>query len=410
MYRNQMIKKQQNRLALLNFVAFTIIFSIFSFIIYQLVEGTLYSSVDNELKMAKQMEERPGNRPPRPFNPRMIVLVRDDAGNILNGEQIGTRFLNDFSGDIPFLPDTVDSIQTTKIGSDYVFRSLLYENSNGTFTELLISIEAEQNVIGNFIEILATCTIIFVLLSITASYVLAKRSMKPIINSWNKQSEFVENASHELRTPLTIIQSKLEHLLTKPNATIMEQFESIGLSLSETRRMTKMTSNLLTLARADSLEQQLQKESVNISELVTEVAQPFIEMAELEEKELIVQTHNDHAILADKVRIHQLLIILLDNALKYTNATDKIYIVVKNVPEQVIIEVNDTGIGIKPENLPRVFDRFYREDTARAFESAGTGLGLSIAQWIVESHNGSIHVFSNRQKGTVFQVTLPANR
>lgn len=402
-----MLKKQQNRLVLLNFIAFTIIFSVFSFIIYQLVERTLYTSVDRELTIAKQVEEQPGTRPHAPFNPRMIVLIRDEKGSILNGEQIGTRFLNDFSENIPFSPDTLNTIQTTKLGDGYVFRTLLRKNGNGTFTEFLISIEAEQNVVENFIEILAICTIIFVLFSITASYFLAKRSMNPIINSWNKQSEFVENASHELRTPLTIIQSKLEFLLTKPQNTIMEQFESIGLSLSETRRMTKMTSNLLTLARADSLEQQLQKESVNISELVTEAAQPFIELAELEGKELIVQTHYDRSILVDKERIYQLLIILLDNALKYTSANDKIHIVVKKDSEQAIIEVSDTGIGIRPENLSKVFDRFYREDKARAFESSGTGLGLSIAQWIVESHNGTIQVSSAVPKGTIFQIKLP---
>ncbi|WP_144510760.1 cell wall metabolism sensor histidine kinase WalK [Bacillus sp. FJAT-22090] len=407
MYRKQMLKKQQNRLVLLNFIAFTIIFSVFSFIIYQLVERTLYTSVDRELMMAKQMDEKPGTRPHAPFNPRMIVLIRDDKGNILNGEQIGTRFLNDFSESIPFSPDTLNTIQTTKLEDDYVFRTLLRKNENGTYTEFLISIEAEQNVVENFIEILAICTIIFVLFSITASYFLAKRSMTPIINSWNKQSEFVENASHELRTPLTIIQSKLEYLLTKPQNTIMEQFESIGLSLSETRRMTKMTSNLLTLARADSLEQQLQKESVNISELVSEVAQPFIEMAELEGKELIVQTHYNQSILVDKERIYQLLVILLDNALKYTNANDKIHIVVKKDSEQAIIEVSDTGIGIRPENLSKVFDRFYREDKARSFESSGTGLGLSIAQWIVESHNGTIQVSSAVPEGSIFQIKLP---
>lgn len=407
MYRKQMLKKQQNRLVLLNFIAFTIIFSVFSFIIYQLVERTLYSSVDRELMMATQMEERLKDRPPIPFNPRIIVLIRDKEGKILNGEQIGTRFLNDFSDNIPFAPNTLNTIQTTKLGNDYVFRTILRENGNGTFTEFLISIDAEQNVIENFVEILAICTIIFVLLSITASYILAKRSMTPILNSWNKQSEFVENASHELRTPLTIIQSKLEFLLTKPHDSIMEQFESIGLSLSETRRMTKMTSNLLTLARADSLEQQLQKESVNISELVTEVAQPFIEMAELEGKELIVQTHYNQSILVDKERIYQLLVIILDNALKYTSANDKIHIVVKKEFEHVLIEVSDTGIGIRPENLSKVFDRFYREDKARTFESSGNGLGLSIAQWIVESHNGTIQVSSAVPKGSIFQIELP---
>ena len=407
MYRKNILKKQQNRLVLLNFIAFSLIFSIFSFIIYQLVEETLYSSVDNELLRAKEMSERPNNRMPVPFNPRMIVLLRDAEGAILNEEQIGTRFINEFSEDLPFSLETIETIQTTKLANDYVFRSLMYPNSNGSYTELLISVEAEQSIVNNFIKILFVCTIIFVLLSITASYFLAKRSMNPIINSWSKQSEFVENASHELRTPLTIVQSKLEHLLTKPEDTIMNQFESIGLSLSEIRRMNIMTTHLLTLARADSLEQQLQKEPVNLGNLVNEVIHPFFELAELEQKEIITQIHSKRTISIDKNRIHQLLVILLDNALKYTRPHDKIHVVLREDPEYLTIDVNDTGIGIREENIKRVFDRFYREDKARIKETGGTGLGLSIAQWIVESHNGTIRVSSKPSIGTTFQVKLP---
>lgn len=407
MYRKNILKKQQNRLVLLNFIAFSLIFSIFSFIIYQLVEETLYSSVDNELLRAKEMSERPNNRMPVPFNPRMIVLLRDAEGAILNEEQIGTRFINEFSEDLPFSLETIDTIQTTKLANDYVFRSLMYPNSNGSYTELLISVEAEQSIVNNFIKILFICTIIFVLLSITASYFLAKRSMNPIINSWSKQSEFVENASHELRTPLAIVQSKLEHLLTKPEDTIMNQFESIGLSLSEIRRMNIMTTHLLTLARADSLEQQLQKEPVNLGNLVNEVIHPFFELAELEQKEIITQIHSKRTISIDKNRIHQLLVILLDNALKYTRPHDKIHVVLREDPEYLILDVSDTGIGIREENIKRVFDRFYREDKARIKETGGTGLGLSIAQWIVESHNGTIRVSSKPSFGTTFQVKLP---
>ena len=407
MYRKNILKKQQNRLVLLNFIAFSLIFSIFSFIIYQLVEETLYSSVDNELLRAKEMSERPNNRMPVPFNPRMIVLLRDAEGAILNEEQIGTRFINEFSEDLPFSLETIETIQTTKLANDYVFRSLMYPNSNGSYTELLISVEAEQSIVNNFIKILFVCTIIFVLLSITASYFLAKRSMYPIINSWSKQSEFVENASHELRTPLAIVQSKLEHLLTKPEDTIMNQFESIGLSLSEIRRMNIMTTHLLTLARADSLEQQLQKEPVNLGNLVNEVIHPFFELAELEQKEIITQIHSKRTISIDKNRIHQLLVILLDNALKYTRPHDKIHVVLREDPEYLILDVSDTGIGIREENIKRVFDRFYREDKARIKETGGTGLGLSIAQWIVESHNGTIRVSSKPSFGTTFQVKLP---
>ncbi len=131
----------------------------------------------------------------------------------------------------------------------------------------------------------------FWILSIGISYYLSSLSMRPIILSWRRQKEFVENASHELRTPLTIIQNSLEHLFTKPNHTIIEESESIAQALSETRRLTGLTSDLLTIARNDSDQQLLSKQMINTQEYIEQLVKPFQEMATIDGKEFIL--HND---------------------------------------------------------------------------------------------------------------------
>lgn len=231
--------------------------------------------------------------------------------------------------------------------------------------------------------------------------------MKPIIHSWNKQAEFVENASHELRTPLTIIQNKLQLLLTEPQEKIINKFDHIALSLSETRRLSKLTSDLLTLARADSAETELVKTALHVDTFVENVCAPYIEIAESQEKHVWLNLNCKTTMEADEVRLHQLLIILLDNALKYTAEHGSIGVKTYLEDHKIVIEVTDTGIGIKEENIPYIFDRFYREDKARSRETGGIGLGLSIAQWIVTKHDGTIKVIRNQTKGTTFKVKLP---
>ncbi|MCA1057620.1 HAMP domain-containing histidine kinase [Rossellomorea aquimaris] len=425
MNKKKILSKQQLSFMLLNFVAFTAIFAIFGVIIFSLVQSTLYKKVDEELLFLKKMmiEENdsqfpPGSPPDRdkpdrnlpPLNPRIIVLHWNSEGEIVNQEQIGTQFYQNYLKDADFSFEPLDEITSMKINDQYTFRSLSFKNEDNNdfrYTQLLISIDAEKNLMGNFGWILLICSVVSIILSITISYLLSKKTMKPIIKSWNRQAEFVENASHELRSPLTIIQNKLELMLTEPNKKIVDTFESIALSLSETRRLSQLTSDLLTLARADSLESQLNDETFDVDEFIESVCQPYIEFADMQDKKLWVQLHADTEIEADKSRIHQLMVILLDNALKFTAENEEIGVKTYLEGNKVVLEVSDTGIGINEENRERIFERFFREDRARSREKGGTGLGLAIAHWIVSSHNGTIKVLDNNNKGTIFQVKLP---
>ena len=228
----------------------------------------------------------------------------------------------------------------------------------------------------------------------------------PIYKVYRKQTEFVENASHELRTPLTIIQAKQELLLQEPESKIIDKSEDINLTLKETRRLTKMIKELMTLARSNTNEYVLNKEEFNIDELILEIVKPYKDYADLENKKIELNLNYKKKIKADKNKITELLIILLDNAIKYTGENDTITIKTYSKEGKCNIEVADTGIGISDEGLKRIFDRFYREDKARTRETGGTGLGLSIAHTIVTRHKGSIKAMHNTPKGSIFLVKI----
>ena len=241
-------------------------------------------------------------------------------------------------------------------------------------------------------------------ISLFASIFLAKMSVKPLLESMNRQKAFVENASHELRTPLAVLQNRLETLFRKPEATIMESSENIASSLDEVRNMRLLTTNLLNLARRDD----------GIKPEFCEITPSFFDQTfanyEIiaEENEKIFEYENlvDRSLVTDKVLLKQLMTILYDNALKYTEEEGKIRFVAQFKDRYLYLRVEDNGPGIADEDKKRIFDRFYRVDKARTRQKGGFGLGLSLAKQIVEAFNGTISVRDNKPKGSIFEVKL----
>ena len=247
---------------------------------------------------------------------------------------------------------------------------------------------------------------IIIITSAVASYVLSKRTLKPIFMAWEKQTEFVQNAAHELRTPLTIIQAKQQLLLKEPESKIIDKSEDIRLTINETRRLTKLVKELMILATADSNKLQVKKEQKNIDEVIKETTAPYIEYAEMQGKKLVLDLNCNKVANIDVSKITELMVILLDNAIKYTKENEKITVKTHNKDGRCFIEVIDEGIGISDEQKKHIFERFYRADKARSRETGGTGLGLAIAQTIVKAHGGTIRVYNNEPKGTKFVVKI----
>lgn len=430
MSEQKIIKKQLIKNMMFNLIAFTIIFSVFGLVIYGQFSNSLYKSADEELlnsqnrldflqdmnsKIVRDKVVNDNERPEEPrtktgMNPRLIYVLRDEEGEITGNGNIGYIYTDEYIKSIKFDKDNLNKVYKLSIDGVYQYRCINYkvEKDNKTvYVQVLINIDAEENIINNFSKILIICIIISIILSIIASYILSKNTLKPIIKSWKKQTEFVQNASHELRTPLTIIQTKQELLLEDPNSKIIDKANEITISLNETKRLAKLVKDLMILARADSSEKIIKKEKFNLDRFVQEMCIPYKEIAEIEEKEVVTNLNYNKNVNADKSRIHQLLVIVLDNAIKYTEAKDKIEICTYEKESKCIIEIKDTGIGISDETKKHMFDRFYREDKARNRQTGGSGLGLSIASFIVEAHGGNIKAEHNKPKGTIIIIKIP---
>lgn len=242
----------------------------------------------------------------------------------------------------------------------------------------------------------------FWMLSIFASMWLSNITVRPILLAYEKQKAFVENASHELRTPLTVLQNRLENLFHNPDDSIIDSSESISASLDEVRNMRLLTSNLLELARREDGIKPV------FAELTPEYFEPIFENYEIiaEENNKRIRTHNHatHSFKSDHILLKQLLTILFDNAIKYTDSDGDIEISVRTTDKHLLITVADNGPGISDRNKKKIFDRFYRVDKARTRQKGGFGLGLSLAKQIAESLRGAIAVKDNQPKGTVFVV------
>jgi signal transduction histidine kinase len=238
------------------------------------------------------------------------------------------------------------------------------------------------------------------------SLFLANKALVPITRAWDKQKAFVADASHELRTPLAVINTNLELVLGNADETVGSQSKWLGAIQSEIQRMSKLVADLLFLARADS-DEAISMSVFNLSDALNQAAVPFIPFAASKGIELVPKIEPDVFFYGNEGRLKQLIDILIDNAIKYTNAGDKVELKLHSGCSTIEITVSDTGEGIPGEHLGRIFERFYRIDKSRSREYGGTGLGLSIADRIVKEHKGIINVSSSAGKGAVFSITLP---
>lgn len=235
---------------------------------------------------------------------------------------------------------------------------------------------------------------------------LTRQAMQPIERSFRRLQQFTADASHELRSPLMVITSNADVALKYPEEipkTGVRKFRAIA---SASSQMTALTEDLLLLARADLAPNQ-KRERVNLTSLLEQLLQSYKPQAEVKQIRLKGKLAEKLYATGDSVQLARLLTNLLDNALRYTPEKGRVEIQAQREGNQIIINVQDTGIGIAPEQLEQVFDRFWRADQARSYNSGGSGLGLAIAQSIVQNHGGVITVSSQLNVGSCFTVRLP---
>jgi signal transduction histidine kinase len=268
----------------------------------------------------------------------------------------------------------------------------------------------EARTLDNLLLVLVVGGLVVVLVASGFGWVYARRALVPIRDSLSgqraalrRQREFAADASHELRTPLTVIRSSVELLRRHAD----EPVETVGDALSdidaEVSHLTSMVDDLLLLARSDSGAISLERVPVQLDDVATEAAATLAGPAAARGVHVVVDPE-PVSIEGDPARLRQLVTILLDNAIRHSPAGAEVRVAVRQFEDEASLTVTDHGPGVRPEDLPHIFDRFWRAPGAPA---GGTGLGLAIARWIAERHGGSVDAVSPGEGGAVFTVRLP---
>jgi signal transduction histidine kinase len=243
------------------------------------------------------------------------------------------------------------------------------------------------------------------LLVAVGGWFLAGKSTAPVERTLSHMRQFMADAAHELRTPVAVLRSRTEVALQRPRepAAYVTALTAVG---AEAERMGGIVDNLLTLARADAGVWPWERDRVFLDDVVHEAVDGVRVLAERRGVELTVTEFEEAPVHADPALLRQLIVIVLDNAIKFTPAGGRVSLRVGIDNGRAAVFVEDTGVGISHDELPRIFDRFYRGGQARA-QGEGAGLGLSIARWIADAHGGTIEVTSTVGKGTQAAIRFP---
>ncbi|MGD0248115.1 MAG: HAMP domain-containing sensor histidine kinase [Candidatus Limnocylindrales bacterium] len=272
---------------------------------------------------------------------------------------------------------------------------------NRTSEVSLLSILATVLLGGGFLALLA---------ALLAGYLYAGRALVPIRTSIDRrqaalqrQREFAANASHELRTPLSVIGASVEDLQRHRRSKVEDVGEALGDIQAEVRHMTALVEDMLLLARTDSGVVQIERVPADLGDIAADAASMLATLGQ-ERGVKVVLDPLPAPLTGDPLRLRQLVTILVDNAIRHSEAGSTVQLRVRPAVGAAVLQVDDQGPGIKPEDVPLLFERFWRADDAPA---GGTGLGLSIARWIVEQHGGRIDAANRPEGGASFRVWLP---
>lgn len=451
------------RMTVWNTIAFAIVLVAFGVLVYSLLLRTHLKQVDRALasRLAHlQQLARAENDPEPPLRrwtkslhkqPSLTELVFDAAGNVVaHDERLDEPSVSTLTANRPALRQFA-SRNLPPLGKYRLLAGEVHSQGDNYTVLLAASLDHVNEEMNQVVGALAITIPSTLLVAAGLAYILARKSLAPIerlrrltdeitaerlnhrlpidnpndelgrltatINEMSSRLErsfaeirrFTADASHELRTPVTVIRAEVEEYLDRVPADC-DSGPLLQSVLEECERLTSLTDRLLTLCREDAGAANTRREPVNLADLVDCSVEAMQPLAEAKQQRLTVTAdRNVHAI-GDCDRLRDVVRNLLDNAIKYTPSGGAIEVGVERQESDAVLTVSDKGIGIPPEHLSRVFDRFYRVDNSRNRTAGGVGLGLSIAQSIVTAHGGRIEVTSTAGKGSTFRVCLPGQR
>lgn len=368
----------------------------------QAVQEKHFTPDGSKLFQKKSEPRQFWNRNPTP----MLIITFDRDGNILDTDlrriELEEDIINELAGLSQSFTQTEGSLKDYSMlylkqeipeGTRIVFADLGYLNSN--LRTLFI----------NCGLIFFTCFLAFFVLSCF----LARWALAPVEKAWQQQSQFVADASHELKTPLTVILANLKILVSHRSDTIENQMKWLSNTQEEANHMKQLVENLLFLARSDAQTVKPMMAEFDLSNLSWERALMFESVAF--ERNLTLDSEIEPGIImkGDEGQIRRLITILLDNGCKYAGKSGTVTMRLKKEQDRIILTVHNTGDPILKEDLPHIFERFYRADKSRVRDTGGYGLGLAIAKSIAEGHKAKLTAESGESTGTLFRVIWRAS-
>ncbi|MEG1794888.1 MAG: HAMP domain-containing sensor histidine kinase [Clostridium sp.] len=412
-----MFKQLRNKFLILNLVIITVMMVIAFTSIYVITYNNVKRDIDLELhrisgfnKKQKDNLKEPlpnfENAQPQQDRSLSFTLLTNSEGTIIDSHSIfymEDEFYENAQKEA--LSQNGDTGNFKLDGNHWAFLKIPYMNG---YRLVFLDITFQQGILTRLIYTFLIVALIMLIVIFFISRFFANKSIAPIKVAFNKQKQFIADASHELKTPLAVINTNVDVLLSNKEDRIKDQSKWLFYIKSEVERMAKLTNELLYLTQMDYSDVKMIFSDFNLSEAVENVIltmEAIIFENNLSfyydiEPNLIIHGNNE--------QFKQVVMILLDNALKYTNAKGTIRITLKKDHNNINLSLNNTGNGIPEEHISRIFDRFYRMDKSRGRNSGGYGLGLSIAKAIIEQHGGKISVNSILDESTTFKIELPS--
>lgn len=383
--------------------------------LFVLVTARFDADLDSSLRLAsnvlanRTMESNVFEAKELAIPGRRLILF-DSLGRAIQDSAVDQRLI-DLAHRVNSRGETI----SFPIGNDVTLRAYARRFADHTgrkFVAMAVGDEIElEDAYPTLILMTAVSAFIATILVGIGGWIVARKSTEPVEQALIYMRRFMADAAHELRTPISVVRSRAEISLQRSRSAD-EYAEALKGIESEAARVGRIVEDLLMLARADAGERPIERARVFLDDVTLDAAEAARALAARKSVRVDVDEFEEAPVLGDAMLLRQLAMILLDNAIKFSPPNATVHVAVHHRDAEATLVVADEGSGIPPEQLPRVFERFYRGDTARTRAeqggSEGTGLGLSIARWIVDEHKATIHLESRVGEGTRAIVTFPA--
>lgn len=423
----ELFRSSRLRLTLAYSLMMSIFLGVLIFVVHKTMDWSMFSeqvreisdAADNIAETQLYYMQHPNvsvdeNRFYKNSNDRLFFYVFTKDGQLLNFVRASFRVE----------PFVLDAMNPEKINSGEI-KVFDYPNETGRTTNIMMT--AKEIHIGEINQIIyigkdvtalysglqkATYALIFLgllalVIATVIGHFMAGRAIIPMKEAYDKQKQFAADASHELRTPLAVVMASADLLLADPSIQNPFLKEILGDLKDEVKKMSKLVSDLLMVARSDNNALKVKMQKIDLGKLLEQNIRMMTPLAEKKEISLVGENFRKMILTGDEQKIKQLILILVDNAIKYTPNGGKVIVRhEKSESNRAIFSVQDSGIGIAPEDQEKIFERFYRVDKVRSREMGGNGLGLAIAMEILKLHDGKIFVDSEVGHGTKFTVEL----